>query len=596
MSQSTTNRRRASFSGWEHLLGLDGSAPPEFDLGIQGQAVLYLRVSTQRQMFTAIDIDADGNSIATQREACLARAKRVKAPVVKEFVEPGNSAQTIAKRPVFRELLQYVEEHPEVSYVVIYMRSRAFRNSGDAAITKRILAGMGVKLISAKEDFGDGYMAEAMEAVTDIMNEVQVRQSGEDIKQKLLNKAKNGGTVGRAKLGYINDRKDFDGRLVNTISLDEQRAPLIRWAFEQYATGEYSTTKLAALLAEQGLTTRKSSKWPERPLSRSQLGQILRDPYYLGMVTFKGHVYPGRHEALITPDLFNRVQQVIDARVKRGQRDRVHNHFARGMLHCGRCHDVGREHRLIFAEAKNHADQIYEYFLCRGRQDGLCDLPYLPTAELERALTREFASLRLSPDAIDEAKGEVQAALNHVLSRHADQRARLQKELKKLDVQEERLVDLAADGALATHKLRTRLRDLQIKKHEVRTSLDTTTESLQQHTEMVLSYLDLMARPDALFTAATGAVKRKLLAAFFSRIWVDDDGHRPNVAKEFQPLVADIRDAVLNSPGTPVNIKSAGENSDASDSERLDHYLKVICSSKTSLVAGAGLEPATSRL
>ncbi len=596
MSQSTTNRRRASFSGWEHLLGLDGSAPPEFDLGIQGQAVLYLRVSTQRQMFTAIDIDADGNSIATQREACLARAKRVKAPVVKEFVEPGNSAQTIAKRPVFRELLQYVEEHPEVSYVVIYMRSRAFRNSGDAAITKRILAGMGVKLISAKEDFGDGYMAEAMEAVTDIMNEVQVRQSGEDIKQKLLNKAKNGGTVGRAKLGYINDRKDFDGRLVNTISLDEQRAPLIRWAFEQYATGEYSTTKLAALLAEQGLTTRKSSKWPERPLSRSQLGQILRDPYYLGMVTFKGHVYPGRHEALITPDLFNRVQQVIDARVKRGQRDRVHNHFARGMLHCGRCHDVGREHRLIFAEAKNHASQIYEYFLCRGRQDGLCDLPYLPTAELERSLTREFASLRLSPDAIDEAKGEVQVALKHVLSRHADQRARLQKELKKLDVQEERLVDLAADGALATDKLRTRLRDLQIKKHEVRTSLDTTTESLQQHTEMVLSYLDLMARPDALFTAATGAVKRKLLAAFFSRIWVDDDGHRPTVAREFQPLVVDIRDAVLNSPSTSVNTKSAGENSDASDSERLNHYLKVICSSKTSLVAGAGLEPATSRL
>lgn len=155
---------------------------------------------------------------------------------------------------------------------------RCAQTPRDAAITKRILAGMGVKLISAKEDFGEGYMAEAMEAVTDIMNEVHVRQSGEDIKQKLLNKAKNGGTVGRAKLGCLNDRKDFDGRLVNTIGIDETRAPLIRWAFELYTTGDYSTTRLAALLAEQGLTTRKSSKWPERPLSRSQLGQILRDP------------------------------------------------------------------------------------------------------------------------------------------------------------------------------------------------------------------------------------------------------------------------------------------------------------------------------
>lgn len=40
-----------------------------------------------------------------------------------------------------------------------------------------------------------------------------------------------------------------------------------------------------------------------------------------------------------------------------------------------------------------------------------------------------------------------------------------------------------------------------------------------------------MARPNALFTAAAGAVERKLLAAFFSRIWVDADGHQPNVAR-----------------------------------------------------------------
>jgi len=190
--QSTKPARRASFSGWEQLLGLDGSSPREIEASPGGEAVLYFRVSTTRQMNTAIDIDANGNSIATQREACRSRARRAQATVVKEYLEPGNSAQSISKRPVFWEILRYVEEHPDVRYVVIYMRSRAFRNLADAAITKRILASMGVKLISAKEDFGEGYMADAMEAVTDIMNEVQVRQSGEDIKQKLLNKAKHG--------------------------------------------------------------------------------------------------------------------------------------------------------------------------------------------------------------------------------------------------------------------------------------------------------------------------------------------------------------------------------------------------------------------
>ncbi|MCB8045039.1 hypothetical protein JM654_15455 [Microbacterium oxydans] len=32
-------------------------------------------------------------------------------------------------------------------------------------------------------------------------------------------------------------RKEFSGRLVNTIDVDYERAPLVTWAFEQYATG-----------------------------------------------------------------------------------------------------------------------------------------------------------------------------------------------------------------------------------------------------------------------------------------------------------------------------------------------------------------------
>ena len=62
------------------------------------------------------------------------------------------------------------------------------------------------------------------------MNEVQVRMDGEDAKVKMAHKVEQGGSVGRAKLGYLNVRKDFSGRLVNTIDIDPVRAPLIEWA------------------------------------------------------------------------------------------------------------------------------------------------------------------------------------------------------------------------------------------------------------------------------------------------------------------------------------------------------------------------------
>jgi hypothetical protein len=44
------------------------------------QAVIYLRVSSKRQMNTAADIDPEGNSIATQRELCLAKARDMGPP------------------------------------------------------------------------------------------------------------------------------------------------------------------------------------------------------------------------------------------------------------------------------------------------------------------------------------------------------------------------------------------------------------------------------------------------------------------------------------------------------------------------------------
>jgi len=40
---------------------------------------------------------------------------------------------------------------------------------------------------------------------------------------------------------------------------------------------------------------------------------MLRDPYYVGIVTFRGVQYEGSHPKLVTPELFEQVQQVLTA-------------------------------------------------------------------------------------------------------------------------------------------------------------------------------------------------------------------------------------------------------------------------------------------
>ncbi|MCO5222572.1 MAG: replication-relaxation family protein [Thermomicrobiales bacterium] len=171
-----------------------------------GEAVLYLRVSTQRQLRTATDIDPDGNSIATQREATIKRAKRLNAPIAQEFVEPGHSAQSIAKRPVFRNCsttLRNIRKSATSSSICVRGCSATRPMQPSPAHPGQ----HGRQADLRQEEFGEGYMADAMEAITDIMNEVQVRQSGEDISNKMLHKAKN-----RARLDAPNSDSSTSAR------------------------------------------------------------------------------------------------------------------------------------------------------------------------------------------------------------------------------------------------------------------------------------------------------------------------------------------------------------------------------------------------
>src|SRR5207244_12337821 len=136
--------------------------------------------------------------------------------------------------------------------------------------------------------------------------------------------AKRGGTLGRAKLGYLNVRERFEGREVRTVIVDPERAPFIPLAFELYATGEYSLERLSDELTTRGLRTRPG-RYPGGPVSDSKLSVMLRDRYYLGIVTHNGAEYPGRHPALVSEELFERVQVLLEASGVSGERRRTHD-------------------------------------------------------------------------------------------------------------------------------------------------------------------------------------------------------------------------------------------------------------------------------
>ncbi|MBE1539968.1 serine integrase family protein [Micrococcus yunnanensis] len=80
------------------------------------------------------------------------------------------------------------------------------------------------------------------------------RNLATEVTTGLTQKLAQGGTPGRAPIGYLNVRKtDERGREVRTVEVDSERAPLITWAFEQYAGGGTSVTGLLRDLTARGL-------------------------------------------------------------------------------------------------------------------------------------------------------------------------------------------------------------------------------------------------------------------------------------------------------------------------------------------------------
>src|SRR5437868_15542873 len=131
-------------------------------------------------MNTDLEVDPDGNSIHTQRRGTSAREREMRVVNDGEYVEPGNSAQTIDKRPVFKEMIARIQRERDVDYVIVYQMSRAFRNAHDELVTRMMLRKLGVTLVAAKENFGTGYLADVMQTVVAAFNEYQVRVSGDD--------------------------------------------------------------------------------------------------------------------------------------------------------------------------------------------------------------------------------------------------------------------------------------------------------------------------------------------------------------------------------------------------------------------------------
>ncbi|HIY65890.1 MAG TPA: recombinase family protein, partial [Candidatus Agrococcus pullicola] len=297
-------------------------------------AITYQRVSTKEQ--AAKGGRDEGFSTPAQREANARKAESLGARVVAEFVDAGESARS-ADRPDLQRMLEYIATH-QVTYCIVHKVDRLARNRVDDVEIHRRLVEAGVTLVSATENIDETPSGMLLHGIMSSIAEFYSKSLATEVTKGLTQKFESGGTPMRAPIGYLNVRKrDEQGREYRTVDIDPDRAPLVRWVFEQYATGDRTVVDVLAEVTARGLTTVPTPKRPSGPVARSGFFKLLRNPYYVGIVRYKGAEQPGAHEPLIDIDTWQQVQTLLNTRKIASERRRSHDHYLKGSLFCGSC-------------------------------------------------------------------------------------------------------------------------------------------------------------------------------------------------------------------------------------------------------------------
>ena len=251
-----------------------------------------------------------------------------------------------------------------------------------------------------------------------------------------------------APLGYVNDRKN------RVIIPDPERAPYIKKIFEVYATANFSLYELMQEVKTWGLIGRKG-----KPVHKSKIARLLQNPFYYGVIRFKGEMYEGSHPPLISKKLFDKCQEVLKQRSK-PHKNRPKYFTFRGFIKCGECG------AMITAEnQKGH-----NYYRCTKRL-GPCRQKYIREEVLAEQVKRAIQKVSLSDDWTNNILRELNNDKQDFIQSSLTQRQNLQKEIYKTDTKINKLIDIYLEGVISLEEYQAKKEKLINKKKDLQEKL-----------------------------------------------------------------------------------------------------------------------------
>ena len=258
------------------------------------RVAVYTRVSTEDQA-------REGYSLEAQKERLLAYCEAQGWELAEFYEENGHSGRNV-RRPAYHRMM---DERAKWDVILVMKMDRIHRNSKNFMIMMENLEKWGKKFTSMNESLDTSTAVGRF--VVDIIQRIaqlESEQIGERTYMGMAHKAENSpGLLGfNPPFGYcIRD---------NDLAIVSEEAATVRQIFARYSSGK-TMSSIANLLNEAGILTRRGCPW-----TKWSIGHLLHNPAYAGYRRWDGFLVQSTHEAIISREQFDLVQNRISANVK----------------------------------------------------------------------------------------------------------------------------------------------------------------------------------------------------------------------------------------------------------------------------------------
>ena len=486
------------------------------NLQIKRKAAIYARVSSKEQ-------EKEGFSIPAQLKLLTAYAAEKGFLVVQQYVDVETAKKT--GRSGFTAMVEFFRAESEAKIaanscrlLLVEKTDRLYRNLKDWVT----LDELDLEIHFAKENVvfsRDSRSSEKfIHGIKVLMAKNYIDNLSEETKKGMLEKAEQGIYPSFAPFGYINVQCG-DKRFIQP---DPALAPVIRQLFEWYGTGNHSLLDVARKANSEGLTYRKTGNI----VGKSAVHKILTNPIYHGEFDWVGKRYKGLHEPIISPELFDRVQEILTDKGHCRRRPHTYEWAFQGLVFCGHCSCA------LTAEIKKGR---YVYYHCTGYR-GKCPEKYVREEELARQFGEALGLIRMDKEVLEWVVTALKESHGDEKRYHDEMIGKLQKEYQKLQDRIDAMYVDKLDAKITQEFFDRKNSDWRTEQAEILRKIEKHQNANSSYLEEGVQLLELTQKAVNLYEKQEMKEKRRILDFVFSNCLWKDGALIPNYRKPFDVL------------------------------------------------------------